>query len=396
MPTRFSINRRDFIKTGGAVGLGLALGNPSLWAQENSANGQPSKPPTNIKDVLNVPRTKYSIPGAYPGKVVEVNDPKSMADEKPVGEVVDKMFEKGITELTGKDLDESFKLFFEKDDVVGIKVNPIGPEFISTKTEVVDPIIKWLETGGIKRENIIIWDRFDYMLEESGFTPKRFPGIGIEGLQTIDMAAIEGKAENDAGWLDKDGNHISALNFDKDVYYWADVECPQDNNYLNQHVFNTKFSYFGNLITKKLTKFINVPVLKNTGNGISVALKNVGYGAICNTGRLHQPLFFDVCTEVTAFPDIRDKMVLNITDGLRAQYDGGPMPASNFAYLYNSLFFSTDPIAMDMTCHDIILAKRKSMGVKVNEHPRYTDYLRYGEKLGLGIADKTKIKHIKV
>jgi hypothetical protein len=32
---------------------------------------------------------------------------------------------------------------------------------------------------------------------------------------------------------------------------------------------------------------------------------------------------------------------------------------------------------------------------KFNEHPRFTDYLRYAEKLGLGIVDPVKIKHIK-
>ena len=33
-----------------------------------------------------------------------------------------------------------------------------------------------------------------------------------------------------------------------------------------------------------------------------MATKNMGYGSICNTGRLHTPLFFNVCTEVLAAP----------------------------------------------------------------------------------------------
>ena len=127
-----------------------------------------------------------------------------------------------------------------------------------------------------------------------------------------------------------------------------------------------------------------------------MATKNLGYGAICNTGRLHKPLFFDVCTDVLAFPAIRDKLVLNITDGLRAQYDGGPMPAAKFTYLYNTLFFGSDPFALDMVCHHLIVKKRKEMEIKVNEHPVYTEYLRYAERLGLGVADREKIKHVKV
>ena len=127
-----------------------------------------------------------------------------------------------------------------------------------------------------------------------------------------------------------------------------------------------------------------------------MATKNIGYGAICNTSRLHRPLFLDVCTEVHAFPVIRDKLVLNVTDGLRAQYEGGPMPAAKFSYFYNSLFLATDPFALDMTCHNILVEKRKSMTIKTSEHPIYTEYLRYGQQLGLGIADPQKIKHITI
>jgi len=235
------------------------------------------------------------------------------------------------------------------------------------------------------------------MLTDAGFTPERFPGVGIEGLQTMDEDAAEGKRKDNSLWLREDGKHVSSDNFDKDVYYWVDVEGPKDNMaYLNQHVFNGKYSYFGKLLTKKLTKIINAAVFKNTGNGISMAAKNIGYGSICNTNRLHKPLFFDVCTEVMAFPVIRDKMVLNINDGLRAQYEGAPMPVPKYAYNYNTLFFATDPFALDITCNNLIVQKRKEMGIKVNEHPMYTEYLRYGQRLGLGIADPRKITHIRI
>ena len=135
---------------------------------------------------------------------------------------------------------------------------------------------------------------------------------------------------------------------------------------------------------------------KNTSNGISVATKNLGYGAVCNCGRLHAPLFFDVCTEVLAAPWIRDKLALNITDGLRGQYEGGPGKNAQFVYPHHSLYFATDPFAMDLVGHQQIVARRRAEGVKVNEHPRFTEYLRYGERLGLGVADPAKIELVKV
>jgi hypothetical protein len=42
-----------------------------------------------------------------------------------------------------------------------------------------------------------------------------------------------------------------------------------------------------------------------------------------------------------------------------------------------------------------LAAKRKEMGIQVNDHPSFTDYLRDGEKLGLGVADARKIKVIR-
>jgi len=398
MPTTSGLDRRDFMKIGGAAGVGLLLHGRTLWAVEDQTPpaAQPARPKTNIEEALKVPRTKYSLPGLFPGRVVEVANPDAIKNDKPIPEAVNKMFEQGLIRLTDQNLKKSFSLFFTPKDVVGIKINPVGPGLISTRLEVIDPIVTWLAANGIKRQNIIIWDRFDYMLKDAGFTPERYPGIGLEGLQTMDEAAAEGKTEDNSRWLKPDGTHVSVDNFDKDVYYWADVDGPKDNAYLNQHVFNGKYSYFGNLLTKNLTKIINVAVFKNTGYGISMATKNLGYGAVCNTNRLHQPLSFEVNTEVLAFPVLRDKLVLNITDGLRGQYEGGPGAEAKFTYWQNTLYFATDPFALDMICQQQILAKRKSMGIKVNEHPKFTEYLRYAEKLGLGVVSPGKINHIRV
>jgi hypothetical protein len=233
------------------------------------------------------------------------------------------------------------------------------------------------------------------MLADAGFTAENFPGVRIEAMQTMD--------EEGDRWRTADGRHVSEGNFDREAFYLAKGVVGKgvrgykdDEFYLNQHVFNGEYSYFGTLVTRQLTKIVNLPVLKNTGNGISVATKNLGYAAVCNTGRLHVPLFFDVCTEVLAAPWVRDKLVLNIADGLRAQYDGGPDKNAQFVYPHNSLYLATDPFALDMVCHQHIVAKRKEMKVTVNEHPRYTEYLRYAERLGLGVADPAKIEHVTV
>jgi hypothetical protein len=388
-------SRRDFVKSIGAASAaaagGLVLAGPGF--------GQTAPPQapveTNIADFLKVPKTARSLPGPFPGKVVKVTDKRSLVAEKFDGKAIGEMVEKGITTLTGKNMKESFKLLIDPKDVVGIKVNPVGPPLIHTHPEVVDAVIKWLVDNGLPKGQIVIWDRFDYMLKDAGYTPDRFPGIALEGLQTMD--------EEGNKWRGPDGNHVSINNFDKDVYYFAKgivgkgVKGYKDDEfYLNQHVFNGEYSYFGKLLTKKLTRIINVAAYKNTGASISMATKNMGYASLCNVGRLHAPLAFKASTEVLAAPVLRDKLALNITDGLRGQYDGGPDKNAQFVYENHSLYFATDPFALDMLCHQEINAKRKEMGATVNESPRLTEYLRYAEQLGLGVVAADKMQIVRV
>jgi hypothetical protein len=396
MPTSTAVSRRDFVRIGAAsaVAGGIVLGVPSMADAQQPAI--PPPPETNIDDFMKVPKGKHALPGPFPGRVVEVKDPRSLVDETIDAKVVSGMFERGVRRLTGKDMAESFGLFFEPGDVIGIKVNPVGPPLINTHIELTQAVVAWLIGNKVPPDHIVIWDRFDYMLKDAGYTPDRFPkGVRVEGLQTMD--------ETGNTWKDAKGNHVSLDKFDQEVFYYAkgvvgkNVRGYKDDEfYLNQHVFNGEYSYFGKLLTKQLTKIVNLAAFKNTGAGISMATKNLGYGSVCNTGRLHAPLFFNVCTEVLAAPVVREKLVLNVTDGLRGQYDGGPDKNAQFVYANHSLYFATDPFALDMICHRQLVAKRKEMGIAVNENPRFTEYLHYAERLGLGVANPEKIVYVKV
>ena len=169
------------------------------------------------------------LTGPFPGRVAIVRDERSIIGDRFDGQVVVRMFEQGLTSLTGKNMKESFEMFFEKQDVVGLKVNPVGAPLINTRPELVEAVIDWLVDNGLPRDNIVIWDRFDYMLADAGFTSRRFPGVKIEGLQPMDLESNR--------WRDEDGNHVSVGNFGKTAYYRAegfagkDVQAYKDDEF---------------------------------------------------------------------------------------------------------------------------------------------------------------------
>ena len=71
--------------------------------------------------------SKPGMPGPFPGLVTAVEHPGSIVNGAYQAEPVRKMMEKGLTALTGAPgWTEAWRYFFEKGDVVAIKVCPVG------------------------------------------------------------------------------------------------------------------------------------------------------------------------------------------------------------------------------------------------------------------------------
>jgi uncharacterized protein (DUF362 family) len=307
----------------------------------------------------------------------------------PVGQKIDgarvaKEIQAGMAALTGeKDMAKAWGQFVGPKDVVGIKVNPIGGNILSTKPEVVDAVIAGLLAAGVRQENIVIWDRRLFQLEEAGFTAARFPGVRILGTE---MKGPNGEFYDDKGEL------WAKDNIDREALpYVADVEQKYDKETLGYMINEGKSSYFTKIVTEKVTKIVNVPILKNAGTTATCCLKNLSYGALSNTSRLHK-LWMKSVAEPCAFPVLRDKVVLNIVDGLQACYDGGPGANPKFIYDARVLLFGTDPVAVDAVVHDMVVKERMGRGVQQVDAKGRSAFLDLAEALGLGVAARDKIK----
>ncbi len=381
------LSRRKFFKIVTAGGIGAAVLPPSLQHIFAQAP-QDVKPATNIKDALKYPRTASSMPGKFPGRVVHVHHDKCIVEKKFDSAAVNEMVKSGMLNLTDKkDISEAWRMFVSPDEIIGLKVNPIGGTLLSTSLEITQAIIQQLEAAGIPKKNIAIWDRREFELHEAGFTEKNFPGIKIIGT--------EQKDDKDS-FYDKDGKLYSEKMIDKDWYYYADVEEKYDAETIPYMINEGKYSYFSKIVTQQVDKIINIPILKNAGSSITLCLKNLAYGSISNTGRLHKQLWSETSAEVCAFPPLRDKVVLNIVDGIKGCYDGGPGANPDFITEFNSVLVGTDPVAVDRIGYEIILKKRIAEKIQKEESPKGRKFLTLAENLQLGVADIDRIDLKKV
>jgi hypothetical protein len=374
--------RRTFVKSLAAGSLGAAFFQPSM----NSvfAAAMPAeKTRTNAGDLVKYPRTDRSMPGKFPGRVVKVTNDKCIADNVMSAVEIDSMVREGILKLTGEtDPAKAWRMFVGPDDVIGLKVNPIGGTLLSTSHEIVAAVIGQLTAAGIPKKHIVIWDRREFELHEAGFTAANFPGITVTGTERKDAAG---------SYYDAQGKLYGEAMIDTQWSYWADVEQKYDAETIPYMINEGKHSYFSSICTTQVDKIINIPIMKNAGSSVTLCLKNLAFGSISNTGRLHKTLWAETCAEVCAFPPLRDKVVLNIIDGVRGCYNGGPGANPQFFTDYKTVLMGTDPVAVDRIGYDIILQKRIAEKIQKEDSPKGKLFLELAEKLQLGVADPAKI-----
>jgi hypothetical protein len=331
--------------------------------------------------------SKLAMPGLYPGRVCAVRNPAVIVSGQYQAEQVQKMMRRGMMELTGADSwVDAWRQFFEPGDVVGIKVNPVGqPSGVISDATVMHEIIAGLEAAGVKRQDIIAYDRYKKMFYDGGFDKWLPEGVRISWA---------------ADYVDNVQQNIEG--YDPDHYMDMALTLPGysvDN-------FTARRSYAAKFITKQVNKLINLPVLKDHQSaGVTMCLKNLSHGLVNNVNRSHSSSTLNACNTfipaVVAMPVIRNKVVLNILDGVKGLYDGGPGGRTEFVWEHHTLYFSTDPVALDHIGWEVLDAKRESVGMKkiMESAPdkystfvhRQAEHVEIAGALGLGVWDRSKI-----
>ncbi|MDP4205121.1 MAG: DUF362 domain-containing protein [Bacteroidota bacterium] len=382
--SQYRNGRRDFFRLLTLGGLGVVL---SPLAKSSPVSvfelTEQDKPSTNISDALKYARKPISMPGFFPGKVIRTEHSNCIRDYIPVPEAVNEMLKQSILSLTGeRNLKKAWRTFVSPKDIIGLKINSAEGKHLSTNHDLINALIKQLTHSGIPLRNIVIWDRNEDQLKETGFTSAQYPGLRIMGTEQKDK---------EGSFYDKEGKLYGEKMIDPEWYYWADVEGHYDRNTIPYMINEGKYSYFTKICTKEVTKIINLPVLKNAGHSVALCLENLAFGSITNTGRLYGKFWHEACAEVCAFPPLRDKVVLNIADGLFGCYKGSPSFNPQYITPFRLLLVGTDPVAVDRIGLDIITAKRIEFRLQKEENPNASMFLKFAEDLGLGVADRNKI-----
>jgi len=335
------------------------------------------------------PSARPGMPGMFPGVVAAVHAPKSIDPETEKVDIptVKEMIARGMCALTGDAKPgAAWRRFFEPADVVGIKVNCSGAPGAMSMREVVAEIVANLTEAGVPAGQIYIYERFAGQLKSAAYEPHVPAGVTVHAVETT---------------------RGSRQNYDPNTY--VDVNFFGEEDTRSQMV---------RLVTERLTKIINVPNMKDHGAaGVTGCLKNIAYGSYSNVARSHRfekthTLSF-IGTLAAAEP-LRSKTVLQIMDGLRGVWHGGPFsPNRKFRFYPRQMMIGTDPVAIDRLLLDVIDGKRKAEGaVSVTHHSmeyvksgrgyshnpnedrflREPGHIEYAAKLGLGVYDIGKIQ----
>jgi hypothetical protein len=338
-------------------------------------------------------RKGFGIPGPYPGRVIAVDHPGCIVAGAYQAPAVQEMVDRGMKELTGAPTgQDAWRSLFQKGDVVGIKVSPVGGAKLCSDASVLHALMDGLNQAGIADSDIVVFNRYRAEVFEAGIDKWLRPGVRFEAASP----AYDDLQLDMAGYDDR---HFMEM---------AIVKPGDDPN--NPH---SRRSYVAKVVTTQVTKIINLPVLKHHQSaGVTITLKNMSHGFVNNVNRTHITPTANACgmfiPSVVSLPIVRQKVVLHVVDAVKASYHGGPPGKPRYMWEPKTLYFGTDPVALDKTGWKAIDAKRQAMGMapvalsKPDKDSHYlncqVEHIEIAGMMGLGQFqdDKIEVRQVKL
>jgi hypothetical protein len=317
-------------------------------------------------------------PAPTPSVVYSVRDPAAIENYRTEPVVVRRMVDRLLLNVTGQlDIARAWRSLVSPNDKIGIKISAAGGELFTTRRDVVDAIVDGLVTAGHQRQNIVVWDRHLDGIKGAGYRAEGYQLMSIQPRAGYDEKAVFG------------GPLMGTLIWGDLKYIARFGEDPLATDTEN----TSSVSHFARILSSRVTKVINVPVLSDSGaTGIAGCLYNMTLPNIDNWRRFTQygPVGAGGIADLYNDPMIRGKVVLNIMDGLVAAYAGGPEAHPNYAVHHATLLASRDPVAVDA----VALRTLEQLRAARNFAPigERAAHVEIAAQLGLGNADPARIQ----
>lgn len=336
-----AVGRRAFLGTAAAIAATAATLTPSV---ASAAKNLAASPPAGFS------------PFNAPGKVVKVTKADSLQPNKlyPKPEAAKEMLTSALTELTGKpDLVAAVQQFVHKEDIVVVKVNGIAQSQMATAKELILPFVEAMIEGGVKAENITLLEQYPGFFNATRITARNVPpGVKIathaNGNATMEERLIPGTGTK------------------------------------------TKFVRW----LTEATAAINFALIKDHSIcGYTGALKNMTHGCSVNPQDFHVHHASPQIALMYAQDVIKSRVRLCIADAFKVMANGGPLyKRPEFVKPHDSIYVSTDPVAIDTIGWDVVEKYRADFKLKtLTEEGREPAYIKTAADLGLGIHDRSKI-----
>ena len=284
------------------------------------------------------------------------------------------VFNRGLTQFTRTaTVADAWRSLVATNDTVGIKVFSTPGPLSGTRPAVVAAIVRGLRAAGLPPDQIVIWDKHAADLRAAGFFR-----LG-ETLGVRVAGAAEAGFDTNTFYL-PDSPVIGSL-------VWGDVEFGSTNRTLGKKSFVSK------LVSQQLTRIISVaPLLNENAAGACGHLFSLALGSVDNTRRFEGDTdrLSVALPEIDALPVVGDRVVLHVTDALLGQYQGGPAGYLQYSFKPEQVWFSRDPVALDVLALKELARERAAAGVP----PLKTGFEIYSKAalLQLGIEDPAKIQ----
>ncbi len=289
--------------------------------------------------------------------------------------VVDAMVDRGVTELFGlpaSAVGEAWRRLtpdYVPGKRVAIKVNLNNSFDCESDTSAIDAIaqpvnavVRGLLQRGVRQEDIVVYDAVRF------FPSEIYQELAYKGVQIHDRGCYGYTAT------------FSSSDPHAEVQFFPPAGS-QPSVRLCDALIEAQY-------------LINMPIMKGHPlAGVTLGFKN-HFGSTDNPSGMHEyvttsyPLIdqYDALVDLFSNPHIRYKTVLTIGDGIyasRRYQNTPPQPWTTFGESSPcSLFFSTDPVAIDCVMHDLLKAERGSSQPGVSN-----SYLELAANAGLGIYE---------